>query len=58
MPTFTIVGGGNGAGKSSLSGVLKVCLGDVGVVVDPDQLTARTAKRFYRICARMGANAW
>ena len=40
MPTFTIVGGVNGAGKSSLSGVLKVCLGDVGIVVDPDKLMA------------------
>ena len=26
MPMFTIVGGVNGAGKSSLSGVLKDCL--------------------------------
>ena len=39
MPTFTIVGGVNGAGKSSLSGVLKDCLDDLGVIVDPDKLT-------------------
>ena len=30
MPMFTIVGGVNGAGKSSLSGVLKDCLDDLG----------------------------
>ena len=41
MPTFTIVGGVNGAGKSSLSGVLKDCLDDLGVIVDPDKLTAQ-----------------
>lgn len=41
MPKFTIVGGVNGAGKSSLSGVLKDCLNDLGVIVDPDKLTAQ-----------------
>lgn len=41
MPTFTIIGGVNGTGKSSLSGVLKECLTDIGVLVDPDQLTAQ-----------------
>lgn len=40
MPVFTIVGGVNGAGKSSLSGVLRFCLSDLGVIVDPDRLTA------------------
>ena len=40
MPMFTIVGGVNGAGKSSLSGVLKDCLDDLGVIVDPDKITA------------------
>ena len=34
-------GGVNGAGKSSLSGVLKDCLDDLGVIVDPDKLTAQ-----------------
>lgn len=41
MPKFTIVGGVNGAGKSSLSGVLKDCLNDLGVIVAPDKLTAQ-----------------
>ena len=41
MPMFTIVGGVNGAGKSSLSGVLKDCLDDLGVIVDPDKITAQ-----------------
>lgn len=40
MPMFTIVGGVNGAGKSSLTGVLKDCLDNLGVIVDPDKLTA------------------
>lgn len=41
MPMFTIVGGVNGAGKSSLSGVLKECMNDLGVIVDPDKITAQ-----------------
>ena len=41
MPVFTIVGGVNGTGKSSLSGVLRSCLDDLGVIVDPDKLTAQ-----------------
>ena len=41
MPMFTIVGGVNGVGKSSLSGVLKDCLDDLGVIVDPDKITAQ-----------------
>jgi predicted ABC-type ATPase len=41
MPKFTIVGGVNGAGKSSLTGVLKEFLDDLGVIVDPDKLTAQ-----------------
>lgn len=39
MPVFTIIGGVNGVGKSSLSGVLKDCLNDLGVIVDPDKIT-------------------
>lgn len=39
--TFTIVGGVNGTGKSSLSGVLKDTLDNLGVIVDPDKITAQ-----------------
>lgn len=44
---FTIVGGVNGAGKSSLSGVLKDCMDDLGVIVDPDKITAQLGGNEY-----------
>lgn len=44
MKTYTIIGGVNGAGKSSLSGVLKRRLDDLGVIVDVDKLTANLGK--------------
>ena len=40
MPkAYTLVGGVNGAGKSSLTGALKEEHTDLGVIVDPDKLT-------------------
>lgn len=41
MKTFTIIGGVNGVGKSSLTGVLRGQRKDLGIVIDVDQLTAR-----------------
>ncbi len=41
MKTFTIVGGVNGCGKSSLTGVLRAQRSDLGVVIDADKLTAK-----------------
>jgi len=38
MKNYTIIGGVNGAGKSSLSGVLKVERLDLGYVIDVDKL--------------------
>ena len=38
---YTIIGGVNGAGKSSLTGVLKEYINDLGVIVDPDKITAQ-----------------
>ena len=38
MKTYTIVGGVNGVGKSSFSGVLK---SDLGVIVDVDKITVQ-----------------
>lgn len=38
--TYTIVGGVNGTGKSSLSGVLKAQLMDLGPIIDVDKITA------------------
>ena len=37
MKTYTIVGGVNGVGKSSLTGVLKSRTTDLGVIVDVDR---------------------
>ena len=40
MKVFTLIGGVNGAGKSSLTGSLKAERTDLGVIVDPDKSTA------------------
>lgn len=40
MKVYTIIGGVNGTGKSSLTGVLKVQRSDLGVIVDVDRITA------------------
>lgn len=65
MKTFTIIGGINGTGKSSLTGVLKGQLSDLGIIIDVDKLTAtraggdnlkggRIAVRRIRECIRKG----
>lgn len=41
MKKYTIIGGVNGAGKSSLTGVLVGEYTDLGIVVDTDTLTAK-----------------
>ena len=40
MKTYTIIAGVNGAGKSSLTGVLRQEMNDLGVIVDVDKLAA------------------
>ena len=40
MKIFTIIGGVNGCGKSSLTGSLKAERTDLGIIVDPDKITA------------------
>jgi len=40
MKMYTIIGGVNGTGKSSLTGVLKAQRNDLGVIVDVDRITA------------------
>lgn len=40
MKTYTIIGGVNGVGKSSFTGVLKERLTDLGIIVDVDKITA------------------
>lgn len=39
MKTYTIIGGVNGVGKSSLSGVLSAESTDLGVIIDTDKIT-------------------
>ena len=41
MKIYTIVGGVNGVGKSSFTGVLKSRVTDLGVIVDVDKITAQ-----------------
>ena len=40
MKTYTIIGGVNGVGKSSFTGVLKERSTDLGLIVDVDKITA------------------
>lgn len=40
MKTYTIIGGVNGVGKSSLTGVLAAENNDLGVIIDTDKITA------------------
>ncbi len=40
MKIYTIIGGVNGVGKSSLSGVLSAESSDLGIIIDTDKLTA------------------
>ena len=40
MKIYTIIGGVNGCGKSSLTGTLKAERTDLGIIVDPDKITA------------------
>lgn len=40
MKQYTIIGGVNGVGKSSFTGVLKSARTDLGLIVDVDQITA------------------
>ena len=47
MKTYTLIGGVNGAGKSSLTGSLRSERNDLGIVVDPDKLTAQCGNDEY-----------
>ena len=41
MKLYTIIGGGNGCGKSSLTGALKAERSDLGLLIDVDKLAAQ-----------------
>ena len=45
MKIYTIIGGVNGVGKSSFTGVLKSRTTDLGVIVDVDKMTAQVGGR-------------
>lgn len=40
MRTYTIIGGVNGVGKSSFTGLLKEQRSDLGIIIDVDKITA------------------
>lgn len=40
MKTYTIVAGVNGCGKSSLTGVLRTEISNLGIIIDVDKITA------------------
>ena len=40
MKIYTIIGGVNGVGKSSLSGVLSTEISDLGIIIDADKIAA------------------
>lgn len=44
MKVYTIIGGVNGVGKSSFTGVLKSRTADLGVIVDVDKITGQLGK--------------
>ena len=66
MKIYTIIGGVNGAGKSSLTGVLINRMNDLGVVVDVDKITkelsvgaadgAKAAIKIIDDCLEKGVN--
>ena len=41
MKQYTIIGGMNGVGKSSLSGVLRHQLPDMGLIIDPNVIVSK-----------------
>ena len=43
MKTYTIIGGVNGTGKSSLTGVLKTQTKDLGWIIDSDLIAAQNS---------------
>ncbi len=39
MKIYTIIGGVDGTGKSSLTGVLRETVSDLGIIIDADQIS-------------------
>ena len=49
MKTYTIIGGINGCGKSSLTGVLKSLEPNMGIIIDPDDIAKKTNLSSYGV---------
>ena len=47
MKIYTLIGGVNGVGKSSFTGLLRAERSDLGQIVDPDAITARCGSDEY-----------
>lgn len=65
MKIYTIIGGVDGAGKSSLTGVLRETVSDLGIIIDADQLSkqygsnlagGKAAVRQIRQCINTGSS--
>ena len=65
MKIYTIIGGVNGTGKSSLTGVLRETVSDLGIIIDADQLSkqygsnlagGKAAVRQIRQCINTGCS--
>lgn len=49
MKTYTIIGGVNGCGKSSLTGVLKSLKPNMGTIIDPDDIAKKSNLSSYEV---------
>ena len=49
MKTYTIIGGVNGCGKLSLTGVLKSLEPNMGIIIDPDDIAKKSSLNSYGI---------
>ena len=54
MKIYTIIGGVNGVGKSSFTGVLKERSTDLGMIVDVDKITAELGGNALAVLYRAG----
>ena len=65
MKIYTVIGGVDGTGKSSLTGVLRETVSDLGIIIDADQLSkqygsklagGKAAVRHIRQCINTGCS--
>jgi len=58
MKMYTIIGGVNGVGKSSFTGVLKERTTDLGVIIDVDKITAELGGNLAQLIDRPEENKY